>query len=363
MTLCGLILSALMLSSTKPLLFLFGCTDAVWPFAEPYAKITALSFPCALWGAAGSFLMRADGSPGYALAISAAGAVLNIVLDALFIFGFGWGMQGAAWATALGQTLSALMVLAYLPKFRSMTLKPTHFRPKPLLCLRVAVMGAGPMINFLTQALVQVFLNGALRTYGAASQYGSEAALAAAGVANKVNTVATAVVTGLANGMQPIISYNYGRGNRRRVAETAAKVIWTTVLVSCAIVLLYQLVPRQITAIFGQGDEKYFEFAARFFRVFYLLLPLNGLLSSVGGLFSAQGKPGRSILLSLTRQALLLPPLLLILPRHFGLDGALWSGPSSDLGMAVLALFLFRREYRRLTSPSESGRPTKKTKA
>ncbi|MCQ4637052.1 MATE family efflux transporter [Anaerovorax odorimutans] len=348
MILCGGVVSAAMLIFTEPLLYLFGCTDAVLPYAMPYARITAVAYIFSLIGTAGPFLLRADGSPGFALVCTVAGSVLNVALDALFIFGFHWGIRGAAWATVISQLVSAAMVLVYLPHFKTLRLDRSAYKPNGKLYLNIAALGAGPMFNFLTQALVQIFLNGALRTYGGASIYGSETALAVAGVANKVNTIAVAVVTGLSNGMQPIVSYNYGKGNYKRVAETGKLVIKVILIVSFVIFLCYQLIPRQITALFGDGDDDYFAFAASYFRIFLMLICVNGLQSSVGGFFSAQGKPKQSILISLTRQVLMLPPLLIILPRFFGLNGVLWAGPIADFAMAVLAGFLLRNQLNEL---------------
>lgn len=348
MVLCGGIMSAAMLVGTEPLLYLFGCTEKILPYAMPYAKITAVSFICAMIGASGPFLVRADGSPGYALWCTVIGAGLNVGLDALFIFGFGWGIRGAAWATVIAQSVSALMILVYLPRFKTLKVKGKDFKPDFRLMGRIAALGTGPMFNFLTQAMVLVFLNGALRAYGAASVYGSETVLAVAGVANKVNTIAAAVVTGLTNGMQPVISYNYGRKNYKRVMEAGCMVVGAVLVVSFAVFLCYQFFPRQITAMFGGGTDLYFDFAAKYFRIFLMLICLNGLQSSVGGFFSAQGKPKKSILISMTRQVIFLPPLLVILPKFWGLDGILWSGPAADLAMAVVALALMGKEYRQL---------------
>lgn len=355
MALCGGAASLAMLCLTAPLLRLFGCTETVLPYAAPYARITALAFVCAMTGAAGPFLLRADGSPKYALCCTAAGALLNVALDALFISACGWGIAGAAWATALAQSVSAAMVLAYLPRFKTMRLRAADFIPDLRLRARIAALGAGPMCNFLTQAVVQIFLNAALRKYGAASACGSEAALAAAGVANKANTLAAAVVTGLTNGMQPIVGYNFGRGNYARVREAGLLVVKTVLAVSFCIFLCYQLIPRQIAALFGAGTEAYFDFAARFFRIFLMMTFLNGLQSSVGGFFSAQGKPLFSILISVARQIIFLPPLLLLLPARFGLDGVLWSGPIADLATAAIAIFLMARRCRLLEEMRRAG--------
>ena len=197
-------------------------------------------------------------------------------------------------------------------------------------------------------------MNNALRKYGAQSVYGSDVCLAVAGIAGKVNTFASGIVVGLTNGLQPISSYNFGRGNYGRVAEAAKKVVGTVLVTGFVIFLCYQVFPVQITSLFGEGDELYFAFAAKYFRVFYLLIFLFGLQSSVAGFFSSQGKVKQSITISMVRQVLFFPPLLVILPMFMGLDGVLLSGPLSDLAMAVVAGTLFIKEIRKLTAaPSD----------
>ena len=348
MALCGALLALPIVFATRPVLFLFGCTEAVFPYASIYGRITALGFIPAMIGASGPFIVRADGSPNYALVCTAVGAGLNVVLDALFIFGFGWGIAGAASATAAAQFVSAVMVFAYMRRFRTLQLSAADFLPDMRTCGRIAALGTGPMCNFLTQALVQIFLNSALRKYGAASPFGSEAALAAAAVANKASMLASAVVTGLTNGMQPVISYNYGRGNYGRVIEAGRTVITAVVASSFAVFLAFQLAPRWITSLFGAGSPEYYDIAEKLFRIFYMLIFLNGLQSSVGGFFSAQGKPLCSILISVTRQVIFLPPLLVLLPKRFGVSGILWSGPIADAAMGALALYLLARQFRTL---------------
>ena len=348
MVLCGLVMTVLILGFTKPVIYLFGCTDEIWPYAAPYARITSIAFIFSMLGAAGPFIIRADGSPNYALWCILAGCALNVFGDWLFLVVFGWGIAGAAWSTVIGEGLSAGMFLWYLPRMHALKLTRDDFRPDGRLMGRLCVLGAGPAINFMTQALVQVCLNSSLKIYAAGTVYGVENTLAAVGVANKVNTLATAIATGLTNGMQPIVSYNYGRGNYARVKETGKKVIGAIIVFGCIIFACYQLFPVQITSWFGDGSDLYYEFAARFFRIFLLLVAFEGLVNSVGGFFSAQGRPVYSIVISTTRQILFLPPLLMLLPRVLGLDGILWSGPITDAAMAALAFTLLFREFRRL---------------
>jgi len=172
-----------------------------------------------------------------------------------------------------------------------------------------------------------------------------------AGVANKVNMLWTGVVVGLTNGLQPISSYNFGRKNYDRVIEAAKAVIKTILVIGLIVFGLYQVFPAQIVSLFGAGDEPCREFAKQFFRIFFLLVTLTGLQSSVAGFFSSQGKVSKSIIISLVRQVIFFPPLLLILPKFFGLSGVLWAGPVADLAMAVTASTLFVREIRKLREP------------
>ncbi|MBQ9156635.1 MAG: MATE family efflux transporter [Eubacterium sp.] len=354
MVIGGLIVTIPMLVWTRQLLGFFGCTETVMPYALPYARIIALSFVFAMIGAAGPFIIRADGAPNYALACIVVGSGANVLMDGLFIYGFGWGIRGAAWATFFAEGISAAMVVWYMMKrFQSFSLSGKDFKPDFKNYGRMAAIGAGPAFNFATQAMVQVFLNNALKTYGAQSIYGSDVCLAVAGVAGKVNTFAVAIVVGLTNGLQPISSYNFGRKNYGRVAEAAKKVVSLVLVLGLLVFAAYQLFPRQIVGFFGGGDARYYEFSGYFFRIFYLLIALFGLQSSVAGFFSSQGKVKQSITISLVRQVLFFPPMLILLPRLFGLMGVLWAGPVSDLAMAIVAGSLFIRELKKLKNMEE----------
>lgn len=357
MVICGLIVAIPMLLWTKQFLILFGCTETVMPYAMEYARITSLSFVCAIIGAAGPFLIRADGAPNFSLACIVTGSLVNVVLDTVFIFGCGWGIRGAAWATFLAESVSAIMVLWYLRyRFKSFNLTLKDFKPDYRLYIKMASIGAGPAFNFATQAMVQIFLNNALRTYGQFSVYGSDICLAVAGIANKVNTLAVAMIVGLTNGLQPISSYNYGRKNYGRVVQASKRVVSIVLALGCLVFLCYQIFPVQITAFFGKGNSLYYEFATRFFRIFFLLIALFGLQSSVAGFFSSQGKVKQSITISLVRQVLFFPPLLVLLPKYMGLDGVLWAGPISDFAMAVVAGTLFIREIKKLETLEKEKR-------
>jgi Na+-driven multidrug efflux pump len=355
MIICGLICMIPLLIWTGPILTLFGCTVTVMPYALAYAKIIAVSFVFSMIGSSGTFIIRADGSPKFSLAVVATGALLNIVLDAIFIFVFNWGIAGAAWATLLAQVVSTVMVIWYMRRrFSAFKLRAVDFKPDFRLYGQMAAIGAGPAFNFGTQAIVQVFLNNSLRLYGAQSVYGADACLAVAGVANKVNTLANAIIIGITNGLQPISAYNFGRGRYDRVAEAAKKVVIAVLVTGIAVFVCYQLFPVQITSLFGDGNEKYFEFAKKFFRIFFMLIFLYGLQTSVAGFFTSQGKVRKAIAISLVRQILFFPPLLIVLPKFMGLDGVLWAGPVSDLAMALTAGILFIKEITKLQGNREA---------
>ncbi|MBQ7991580.1 MAG: MATE family efflux transporter [Solobacterium sp.] len=343
MVLCGLLLSLGVLIFLKPLLYLCGCTDSVFPYASVYTRILAYGFVFSLISSAGPFILRADGVPGYALFCTVIGNVLNVLGDYILVFVLKKGIAGAAWSTVISELTGTVLVLAWLPRMKTMRLEKNDFMLRPLYLRNIASAGMGPAMNFLTQTLSFILINGALKTYGAASVYGSENVLAAAGVANKVNTFASAIVTGLTNGMQPGISYNYGKGHMERVCELGNAVIRLVLAAGFVITFIYQVFPVQIASLFGDGSPLYFAFAARYFRIHFALISLYGLQSSVGGFFSAQRKPLYSMCISMTRQLILLPLLLFILPRFFGIDGVLYSGPLADLGMACVALSLFKK--------------------
>ena len=344
MVLTGLVLTAVLLLFAPQLLMLFGCTEMILPYALRYARILSLGFVFSILSASGPFVIRADGASGYALAATVSGALLNILLDWIFVCRLKMSIEGAAIATVISQAIGAGIVMHYLlRRFSAVKLSIRDYVPSVHVYCDIIKLGAGPAINFLSQALVQILLNNALKGYGALSAYGSEITLAAAGVANKVNTLASALFTGLANGSQPIISYNFGRKNYARVRKAGITVVSLVVASGLAVTLLYQLVPVQITKLFGEGTDAYYAFAASFFRIYLMLVCFQGLTVGIGGFFSAQGKPLMSIVLSASRQLVILPILLCILPRMFGLQGVLCAGPLADGIFAVIAFSVFFR--------------------
>lgn len=294
-------------------------------------------------------MIRADGSPGYALFSVLAGAILNIFLDAVFMIQLELGIIGAAWATLISQVISGLLVIAYfLFRFQSLPLRLRYLKLNAANALTVCKIGAGPFLNHISMSVVQLLLNHALVTYGAASVYGSDIPLAGAGIVTKVNSITSAIVIGIAQGAQPIISYNYGAKNYARVRRTGLCAIQSVLTISWLVCFCFQLFPRQITMLFGNSNEDLLAFTGSYFRIFLMLVGVSGLQITVGNFFTALGRPLISILISASRQMLAFPVFLTILPRCFGLNGVLASGPLSDGICALLACCLFFKEYQRL---------------
>lgn len=332
----------------RPLLIFFGSPDRVLEYSVTYTGIVALGFPFVIFATGAANLLRADSRPKSAMLCNIVGAVINTVLDAWFIFGLELGMAGAAWATVTGQVCSGCTAMYMLSKAQTVRLKAKHvFRPKGRHAVKIASLGLAPAVNQLAMMVVLIVMNNSFRYYGEMSPYGESIPIAVSGIIAKVNMVFMAFVLGLSQGMQPIVSFNYGARNFARTKQgylCACTAGFGTALIAFA---LFQLFPRQIISMFGSGNDEYFRFAVQYFRVFLFFTFLNFLQPISTNLFTSIGKPARGILIALTRQILLLLPLILILPLSMGIDGILYAGPISDLGAATLTLILVRAEFAR----------------
>lgn len=346
---CGLCITVLAWIFIHPLLHIFGATKSVYPYAKTYTGITITGIPFLLFGVAGNNLVRADGSPATSMFVMLAGAVANIFLDALFMYGFDWGIAGAAWATVISQILSAVLLAVYLFHVKSVRLIRKNF----LLSFRyikfIVYMGFASAINQIAMASFQIVMNNVLVYYGTRSVYGSDIPLACVGVITKVNMMLMGIVIGISQGCQPVFGFNYGaqKYNRVKKAYKNAAVIATVISLSAWICFL--VFPRQITGVFGNGSDLYFHFAERYFRIFMVLTFLNGIQPLTSNFFASIGKAKLGAAMSLTRQVLFLIPLVLILPRFFGIDGVLYAGPAADCAAFVFAVIFVSREMHLLT--------------
>ena len=274
-------------------------------------------------------------------------AVTQLFLQQLMVFGFQWGMAGAAWATVIGQMISGGLAVYFLCHCRTVTLCLSHLKPHAKYIGRITALGAAPCSNQLAMMIVQIVMNKSLKYYGSLSVYGESIPIACVGIITKVNQVFMAFVIGISQGLQPIVSFNYGAGLYRRVKAAYMRALSYGGTLAVVAFLLFQLLPHQIIALFGKGSPEYFQFAQNYFHIFLFFTFLNFLQPISSNFFTAIGKPTRGMILSLTRQILFLLPLIIIFPLFVGIDGIMYAGPVADLMAAIVAITLGWKELRR----------------
>ena len=340
----GVILAVAVLLFLRPLLSLFGATTDVMPYAVDYLGITAVGLPFYALSIGGNHIVRADRSPTYSMTCVLTGAVINTILDPLFIFGFGWGIKGAAWATVIGQVVSGILVIIYFGKFRKMYLETGMLKPSAECLKAIVSLGMASCINQIAMAIVQIVMNNILRYYGGLSVYGSDIPIACVGVISKVNQVFMAICIGISQGCQPIWGFNYGakKYDRVRLAYRYSMIACTAI--ATVFFLCFQLFPHQIVSIFGTGSDLYFQFAERYLKIFMFMTFANGIQPMSSGFFTSIGKAKLGIVMSLTRQVLFLLPLIIIFSLIMGIDGVMYAGPIADAAAFALAILFARRE-------------------
>lgn len=337
------------------LLNLFGCTDALRPYALEYGFVIAIGLPFMMVGTTLNSIIRADGNPKYSMVSMVSGAVLNTILDPIFIFVFNMGVKGAAIATIISQILTFILNICYIKKFKSIKLEKKDFKLNKSTVGKVLSLGISSFITEMSIVLVMATENNMLKKCGANSEFGSEIPITVLGIVMKINQILNSIILGIAVGAQPIIGYNYGAGKTERVKETLKKVLGLSIIVSTVAFILFQTIPDKLIAIFGSGDEKYIEFACLAFRTYLMLCIFNGFQTPSGIFFQAIGKSVISAILSVSRQIVLLIPSMIILGSIFGVHGVLFSGPIADGIAFILAFILVTREVKILgKKPQES---------
>ena len=342
----GVILCVAVQLFLRPMMLLFGATPDVIDYACTYTRITSIGFPFLIVTIGGSNLIRADGSPKFSMLCNLVGAIVNTILDPLFIFVFHMGMAGAALATITGQILSFALVVFYLRGFKTLPLSLSDLKPNMACWARIAALGATPAFNQVAMMVVQIVMNNTLTHYGSNSVYGSDIPLACAGIISKVNMLFFSFVIGISQGLQPIVSFNFGAQKYDRVKDAYKKAVFAATAISIVAFLCFQFFPRQIIGIFGSGSEEYLHFAERYFRIFLFFTFLNGIQPVSSNFFTSIGAPKKGIFLSLTRQIIFLLPLLLIFPYLFGIDGVMYTAPIADPAAASVSIVMVVREFK-----------------
>ena len=327
---------------------IFGCTDALREFALSYGYVIVIGLPFMMIGTTLNSIIRADGSPKYAMISMVTGAVLNIILDPIFIFAFNMEVQGAAIATVISQVVTVILNVLYIKKFKNIKINKETLKPDVKVCKKVSMLGVSSFITQMSFVFVIAVENNLLSKYGAESEFGSEIPITVLGIVMKINQILNSIIVGIATGAQPIIGYNYGAQKYDRVKKTLKNVLGVSVIVSTIAFILFQTIPDKLIAIFGSGNDTYIKFACLAFRTYLMFCIFNGVQIPSGIFFQAIGKSAKSAILSLSRQIGFLIPSMIILGSKFGLMGVLYAGPVADGLAFIIALILLIKEVKNL---------------
>ena len=342
----AVILCAVSLIFLPQLLNLFGCTDALRPYALKYGGIIAIGLPFMMIGTTLNSIIRADGSPQYAMFSMVLGAVLNTILDPIFVFVLKMGVEGAAIATVISQIATFLINVFYLKKFKSIKLAKDNFKLSAKTARKVTMLGISSFITEMSIVFVIATENNMLAKCGAESKFGPEIPITVLGIVMKISQILNSIIIGIAAGSQPILGYNYGAGKTDRVKETLKRVLGISVIISTIAFILFQTIPDKLILMFGNGDENYIEFACLGFRIYLMLCICNGIQIPSGIFFQAIGKSVKSAILSLSRQIAVLLPAMIILGNLFGIKGVLYSGPFADGVAFIISVILLISEVK-----------------
>lgn len=343
--LCG-VLSAIFCFLLAPqIVVLFGSTTTAFADSLAYMRVVALGFPFQIICPAFTAIIRADGAPKYTMKCMMTGAVINLILDPIFIFPLQMGVVGAAIATVIGQIAAALLCLRYLKKTKTVHVQRSGLRPTGPLTLRILSLGFPSLITQVLTALVQITMNNLMRAYGDLSPYTSDIALSVYGMMMKVYQIAHSMFVGVSSATQPINGYNFGAKQYPRVHQTYRMASLISLSISAFWFLILMVFPRQIGMLFVSDNVLYLDCAQHCFRLYMMAFFCYGLHMTTASFFQGIGKPSRALCISVARQAIFLIPLALLLSSRWQLDGALLAAPIADLLAFGLSLFLAKREF------------------
>lgn len=342
----GLILALTFGLFAPHIVMLFGTTETAYEASLAYMRVIAIGIPFQLICPAFTAMIRSDGSPQYTMKCMMAGAVVNIILDPVFIFGLKMGVVGAGIATVIGEAAAGILCLLYLRHLQSVQLERAALRPTWSITKMILKFGFPSLLTQGLTALVQIVLNNLMRIYGEESIYGSDIALSVYGMMMKVYQIAHSMFVGVSSAIQPINGYNFGAKNYRRVRQTYHLATGIAVIISAAWWLVYMLFSRQIACLFVADQPLYFDCAQHVFRLYMMAFFLYGVHMTTASFFQGIGKPTRSLLIPLIRQGVLLIPMAFILSGALGLDGALLAAPIADTVTCLLCVLLAMSEFK-----------------
>ena len=345
----SLVLVALFVLLRDSILAAFGATENNLAYAIDYFNVIIIGIPFFVVTNGLNSVIRADGSPKFAMVSTLVGCVMNVILDPIAIFVLHWGVTGAALATIAGQIVSTILSVGYLFRARSFRLSKDSFRLRGSLLARILPLGVSSLLTQVSIVIIMGVMNTTLVKYGAQSEYGADIPMTVVGIVMKVFQIVIAFVVGIAAGCQPIVGYNYGAGNSRRVRQIFKTMMLAEGAIGLISTLAFQLFPVQIISLFGSESQLYNQFATYAFRIFLSTILLCCIHKSISIFLQSLGKPIQSMTLSLLREFVLSVPMILLFPlvTEPGVMGPLYSAPVADLITLLVAVVMMARTLKK----------------
>ena len=358
----SILMAAIYLIFSDQIIAMFGGTvnEETFYHSKEYFFYISLGIPFYMFGQAMNPVIRADGNPKFAMISTLAGAVINIILDPIFIFICKWGMMGAAVATVIGQIVTAILAVWYLLHMKVIKPSRKDYRLNASVCGKTLILGITSFLSQISLVAAMAAINNMLRKYGALDPiFGQEQfaqiPMAVVGIVMKFFQIVISIVVGMAAGCIPIVGFNMGAGQKARVKELFTKLLISETTVGAIAFILVEFFPRQLISIFGAANESvyYTDFAIKAFRIYLCMMILAGINKACFIFLQAMGKAAESTALSMIREVVFGVGFALLLPVFFGLDGVLYSMPVSDLLTFIVAVFLICGTYKELCEKGE----------
>lgn len=349
LVIAGIVLTLLFVLLKDHILAAFGATENNIAYAREYFDYIVIGLPFFIFGNAVNSIIRADGSPQFAMLSTLIGCIINVIFDPIAIFVLGWGMRGAALATIAGQIVTAVLSAGYLTRMKAVKLQKSCFRLSAGLLKQILPLGISSFLTQMSIVVIMGVMNNTLVAYGAKSKYGADIPLTVVGIVMKVFQIVISVVVGISAGSQPIVGYNYGAGKNERVKKIYATMMRAEVIVGIVSTVVFEVFPLSIIRIFGSESELYNEFAVLAFRIYLCTIIFCCVQKATSIFLQSLGKPVMSLGLSLLRDFILSIPLILLFPRFFGVVGALYSAPVADVISLIVVVFMMRSVYKELS--------------
>lgn len=351
----SILMVILFYAGKEGILTTFGATENNISYAREYFDYIVIGIPFYMFTNMLNSVIRADGSPQFAMFSTLAGCIINIILDPVAIFVLEWGMKGAALATITGQIITAVLSVYYLFHTKTFKFQKSSFVLTGRLLGKILPLGISSFLTQLSIVIIMGVMNHTLVTYGALSKYGADIPLTVVGIVMKVFQIVISVVVGIAAGSQPIVGYNYGAGKYDRVKQIYKTMMLVEGIVGLIALVCFEFFPIQITSIFGSEDGLYNEFAILSFRIYMCSIILCCVQKATSIFLQSLGQPMMSMALSLLRDFVLSVPLIMLLPRALGVTGSLYSAPIADVitifAVIVMIVYVFRHLMKHTPDP------------